>query len=108
MDVPVPPPGSPGLFAFADGARLRTTLEHAGFTDVKVDELEFVMSEFDDGKSYFDFTMELAGPIAMLIAQLPSDKLPLVRAEIEREAAESAAGKVRLMGVTWIATGRAG
>src|SRR5579871_2052268 len=33
---PTPPPGAPGPFAFADGARLRGIIEGAGFADVSI------------------------------------------------------------------------
>jgi SAM-dependent methyltransferase len=107
LEIPMPPPGAPGLFAFADAARLRATVEAAGFASVAVEELQLTMSDFDNGADYFDFTMELAGPIAMLFRQLPEDKQPAVRREIEQEAERSAGGRVHLMGVTWVATGRA-
>jgi SAM-dependent methyltransferase len=107
VEVPAPPPGAPGLFAFADAARLRSTIEAAGFSDVKVEEVELTMSDFDTGAEYVAFTLELAGPIAMLFAKLPEAERGAVAEEIAREAERAGGGKPLLKGVALLATGRA-
>jgi ubiquinone/menaquinone biosynthesis C-methylase UbiE len=67
----VPPPGLPGPFAIDDPERLAGFFTAAGFTDVKVDELELPMraASFDD---WWARTSALAGPLAAMLATLPA------------------------------------
>jgi ubiquinone/menaquinone biosynthesis C-methylase UbiE len=108
VDVPQPPPGAPGIFAFADPARLRAVLEEAGFSEVAVEPLELVMSEFDTPEEGWTFLRELAGPIAMLVAAQPPDVLAAIgRDAVAAFEQHAAGGKIRMSGTTWIASGRA-
>ena len=107
IEIPAPPPGAPGLFAFADGARLQSVIESAGFSDVKVEEVALTMSDFDRGEDFLAYMLDLAGPIAMLYSKVPTDKRAIVAGEIAREAETVGGGKAHLPGLTWLATGRA-
>jgi ubiquinone/menaquinone biosynthesis C-methylase UbiE len=106
IEVPTPPPGAPGLFAFADPSRLRTTMEDAGFLDVTLEEVELPMTDFATGEEFLTFTLELAGPIAMLFARVPQEQRVAVAGEIAREVERAGGGKARLPGVTWFASAR--
>ncbi|HWO57878.1 MAG TPA: class I SAM-dependent methyltransferase [bacterium] len=104
LNLETPPPGSPGLFAFADRSRFESVLHEAGFHHVSVEPITLRMADFDTPAEYFTFTRELAGPIAILFSQLPPDRQAAVRDEIEREAA-GPDGRVRIDGITWVAHG---
>jgi len=107
LELPTPPPGAPGIFAFADRARLVATIEAAGFHDVRVEPLEGVGLDFATGADYFTFTSEIAGPLAGLLAQLDPAKQAIVAREIaaDAEKASKVLGRVVLPGVTWVAWG---
>lgn len=107
IEIPTPPPGAPGLFAFADGARLKAVIEGVGFSNVSVEEVNLTMSDFDRGDDFLAYMLELAGPIAMLFAKVPADKRAVVAEEIAREAERAGGGKAHLPGVTWVATAQA-
>jgi ubiquinone/menaquinone biosynthesis C-methylase UbiE len=107
VDVPAPAPGTPGLFALADGARLRAVIEEAGFSNAAVEEFVTPMSPVDDGRAYLTYILELAGPIAVLFSKVPTEKREAVSAEIAREIENAGGGTARVNGVTWIATARA-
>ena len=105
IDVPAPPPNTPGIFAFADPARLRATLEQAGFSEIEVEELAVDMVEVDSGPAYWEVMSDLAGPITALIRQLPEDTQTQVAREIGEAADTLRKGdKVVVGGVTWIAS----
>lgn len=104
LEMPAPPPSSPGLFAFADRSRLESVLKEAGFRNVVAEPVKVRMSDFDSGAEYFTWTRELAGPVATLFAQLPPQKQTAVKSEIEKSAA-GADGRVVYDGVTWVACG---
>ncbi len=105
VDMPAPPPGAPGLFSFADPARLREVLENAGFADVRLDEVPVVFGEFDDGREYFKMILGLAGPIARLFAGLSPEVQKKVTDEVCVAAeAYRTAGLIAVKGVSWVAS----
>jgi ubiquinone/menaquinone biosynthesis C-methylase UbiE len=105
VEVTPPRPGAPGVFAFADGDRLASTLGEAGFRDVQVEGLELSMAVFDSGQEYWQYTREMAAPIAALVAQLPAETQRTVGEEVAR-AAEGPEGKVSLGGYPLLASAR--
>jgi SAM-dependent methyltransferase len=104
VDVPTPPPDAPGLFAMADRARLESVFRGAGFSTVTVEELTLVPADFDAGDDYLRFTLDLAGPIAMMHSKLAASEAPKVDAEIIQEALAAGGGRAHLPGAVWIAT----
>jgi hypothetical protein len=105
-EVPPPQPGAPGVFAFADRSRLASTLSEAGFRDVQIEDLELPMAVFDSGQEYWQFTREMAAPIAALLAQLPPDIQQTVGQEVAMAAARgSLDGRVSLNGYPLFAAG---
>jgi enediyne biosynthesis protein CalE5 len=107
VDMPPPPPGAPGIFAFADGSRLRSTVEAAGFSNVMLEEVELPMIDFATGHEYLTYTLEIAGPIAMLFSRVPQDDRVAVENEIAQEVERAGGGRVKLPGVTWFVSARA-
>ena len=107
IDLPTPPPGTPGIFAFADPARLRSTVEEAGFSDVAVEEVEVTFMEVESGAAYWNIMRDIAGPIIALIGQLPEAERERVHTEI-CEAAEAlrVGDRVIVKGVSLVASGR--
>jgi len=105
VEVPPPRPGAPGVFAFADGERLASTLVEAGFRDVQIEGLELTMALFDSGQEYWQYTREMAAPVAALLAQLPAETQRTVGEEIAR-AAEGSDGKVSLQGYPILVSAR--
>lgn len=104
LSIETPAPGSPGLFQFADAKRLESDMHEAGFHHVSVEPVNVMMADFDTASEYFDWTQELAGPVALLFNQIPADRQSVVRAEIER-AVTAPNGRVELTGVTWVVHG---
>jgi ubiquinone/menaquinone biosynthesis C-methylase UbiE len=106
MEIPPPPPGTPGLFAFADPARLRSTLADAGFAGIEVEEVPNEIGSFVDGRSFCDFIFTLSGPLADLLARLPSEKQLQVRAEVaaDLDARFKREKRLAVPGVALVAT----
>jgi SAM-dependent methyltransferase len=104
LNLDPPPPGTPGLFALGDPARLRQVVESAGFKNVQVEPVEAVMVDFDSGRDYWQYTLDLAGPIASLYGSMPADEQAATAAEVTK-AAEGTDGRVRLTGVALVASG---
>jgi ubiquinone/menaquinone biosynthesis C-methylase UbiE len=106
VDIPPPAPGSTGLYSFADPARSSAMLGEAGFRDIAVESLDVPVIDVADGTEYFTWVREMAGPIASIYAGLPADLQALVAVEVAAEAQVQSQrrGKVKLSGVTWIAS----
>lgn len=104
MEVPQPPPGSPGVFAFADPNRLTQTLMDSGFKNVEVEDLAVTMFEADSGEEYWGMMEDMAGPIVQLMKQMDeTSQAAFVKDVIDSANAQKVDGKVRMTGTTWIA-----
>ena len=108
VDVTPPAPGTPGLFSFADPLHLRTALESAGFADVTVDEVLFLMGgEFADGAAFVEFLLDISGPISALLGGLHDDARQRVVRAIARDIDMlEPGGRIAMPGVTWLAHAR--
>jgi SAM-dependent methyltransferase len=105
LGAPIPPPGIPGPFALADAERLAALLTGAGLQDVEISELPVPLraASFDE---WWERTLALAGPMAKVLAGLPSEAAHELR-ERARQAVrphETATG-LDLPGVTLLAQG---
>lgn len=106
MDLPKPPPGTPGIFSFADPDRLCGVLASSGFRDIEIEEKKIDVMVVEDGAAYWDAISDLAGPVMMLVNQLDNK----TRAAFEKEVVETADAMkegedLRMSGTTWIASG---
>ncbi len=105
VKVPTPEPGAPGIFAFAEPSRLDFVFTQAGFRSTQIDSLEVAMAVFDAGRDYWEYTREMAAPIAALVQQIPADQREVVAEQIAAKASEgNSDGKVKLMGYTLFAS----
>jgi ubiquinone/menaquinone biosynthesis C-methylase UbiE len=84
FDAPPPEPEAPGMFALADEPRLRRLLEQAGFTEIRVERVEAV-EQYESLDAWWNFTRQVAGPVATLLAGL---------ADADREAIRSRANEM--------------
>lgn len=104
LDVPIPAPGAPGLFAMADRATFEHVFRAAGFDDVAIEAAVFDMADFDRAEDYLRYTLDLAGPVRALYGTLSAEARASVDAGIIREAMSAGGGRARLRGAVWIAT----
>jgi enediyne biosynthesis protein CalE5 len=68
LNVPSPPPGTPGPYALADINILQGALSHTGFTDIKHERLN-VTFEFATGEEYINYTKAVAAPIKSMLSK---------------------------------------
>lgn len=105
MDIPVPPSGTPGIFAFADPDRLHDVIKSAGFRNIELEELSIDVIEVNDGQAYWDAMSDLAAPIMALVNQLNDTDRSNYISEVIRTANTYKKGEVLSMkGTTWIAS----
>ncbi len=104
MELPKPPPGTPGIFALADPEQLRKIFEAAGFRDITLEELEISVLEVADGQGYWDAISDLAAPVMTLVKQLDdTTRERFIDDVISTADALRQGDTLRMRGTTWIA-----
>ncbi len=105
MDIPVPPAGTPGIFAFADPERLWGALASVGFRNIVLEEMEIDVLDVDDGLAYWQAISDLAAPVMALVRQLEdSARSDYIDDVIKTANAMKQGETLRMRGVTWIAS----
>ncbi|NOZ11204.1 MAG: class I SAM-dependent methyltransferase [Gammaproteobacteria bacterium] len=105
MDIPTPPPGTPGIFAFADPDRLRGVLESAGFKNIALEDMTIDVLEIDDGRAYWEAISDMAAPVMALVDQLEeSARLDYIDEVVETANTLKQGKTLRMGGHTWIAS----
>ena len=83
--VPQPQPDDPGIFALASPDRIRELVVGAGFAEPEIERVEMSWS-YGSFDGWWRFTLELAGALAAIVAQLAPEERVQVRAAAERNA----------------------
>jgi ubiquinone/menaquinone biosynthesis C-methylase UbiE len=68
VEMPAPPPGSPGLFRCAPEGLMRATFVEAGLRDIREEEVSSFMVH-DTPEQYWQFMTEIAAPVATALAK---------------------------------------
>jgi len=108
LQVPSPPPGTPGPLSRPTPGALGGLLEAGGFSDVVVEEAE-VTYEWQSPEEFTTFIKEVVPPITAMIAPHPQQVQDETWAAITDAIREAAAdvGAVRLSNLALLAAGRA-
>jgi enediyne biosynthesis protein CalE5 len=86
LDVPPPPPGTPGPLSRPTPEAISALLEGGGFSEVQVEETEVTM-EWESPEEFTAFVKEIAPPITAMIDPHPED--------VQRETWEAITEAVR-------------
>jgi SAM-dependent methyltransferase len=108
LNVPPPPPGTPGPLSRPTREAITGLLEGGGFSAVEVEELE-VELEWDSPEDYARFTREIAPPVSALLANHPPEVAEETWAAVADAARPhtDANGRLRLTNLALLAAGRA-
>lgn len=105
MEVPTPPPGTPGIFAFADGDRLRDVIASAGFSRITLEEMTINVVKVPDGQAYWEAMSDLAAPVMALVDQLDETARTAYISDVIASANSFRQGDhLYIKGTTWIAS----
>jgi len=107
LQVPPPPPGTPGPLSRPTPEALGGLLEAAGFSNVEVEEAE-VTFEWQSPEEFTTFIKEIAPPITAMIAPHPQEVQDETWAAITKAIREATGdgGAVRLSNLVLLAAGR--
>jgi enediyne biosynthesis protein CalE5 len=108
LDVPPPPPGTPGPLSRPTPEAIGGLLEGGGFSDVEVEEAE-VQFDWDSPQDFTTYVKEIVAPLTAMIAQHPEEVQEATWAAITEAAAGIADedGTVRTANLVLLAAGRA-
>jgi SAM-dependent methyltransferase len=108
LQVPPPPPGTPGPLSRPTPEALSGLLSGGGFSDVEVEEAK-VDFEWESGDAFVGFLKEIAPPITALLAPHPPEVQEETWAAIADAATEAAGGRgpVGFSNQVLLAAGRA-
>ena len=108
LDVPPPPPGTPGPLSRPTEEAIGGLLEGGGFSGVEVEDLD-VTFEFVSPEEYTQFTLAMAAPIKAMLAPHPEDVQRETRDAITEAVREASDGsdQVKLTNQVLIAAGQA-
>lgn len=109
LDVPPPPPGTPGPLSRPTPEAIGGLLEGGGFSEVEVEEAE-VEFTFASAEEFTTFIREIAPPVSAMMASHPEDvKAETWQAITDAVASQAAAadGSVTMTNLVLSATGRA-
>jgi SAM-dependent methyltransferase len=108
LDVPQPPPGTPGPLSRPTPDAIGGLLEGGGFSDVEVEELP-VTFRFESAGEYTDYVRAIAAPIVAMISPHPEDVQRETWEAVTTAAAElaDAEGRLELENLVLIAAGQA-
>jgi ubiquinone/menaquinone biosynthesis C-methylase UbiE len=107
LDVPPPPPGTPGPLSRPTGEALGALLEGGGFSDVKAEEMAVTL-EWDSPEEFTIYVKEIAPPVRAMIEPHPADVQEQTWNAITEAVREAAGdGKVSLTNQVWLASGQA-
>jgi SAM-dependent methyltransferase len=105
-NVPKPPPGAVGIFAYADPKRLEGALAEAGFKNVAIEPVDLPIIDVDTFDDYWTWARELVGPVASMLEKLTPEQRVAAAAELRTVVAkQSPGGRTVLGGTTWVASG---
>jgi hypothetical protein len=87
-----PAPGSPGIFAMSDPARVRDLVNRAGFETPEAEEVSLTW-RFPTREAYWWFLTEMAGAISPVLRALSPEAQAHVRARLDDLARPFRAGE---------------
>jgi enediyne biosynthesis protein CalE5 len=91
LELPPPPPGTPGPLARPTREAIAALLEGGGFSDVEVEEIDVVF-EYASPDDFVSCMRDLAPPITALLGQYPQDVQDESWAAIAQAVRERAGG----------------
>lgn len=92
IDVPKPPPDSPGIFRCAEPGYTSRLLRNAGWSVVSEYSLTGT-AEFESARQYWDVMSDVAGPLMQALEKEPAEVIGEVKQAVIERAAKFANGR---------------
>jgi SAM-dependent methyltransferase len=108
LEVPPPPPGTPGPLSRPTHEAIGGLLEGGGFSDVQVEDIDVTM-EYESPEEFTVYVRDIAAPITAMIAPHPEDVQKATWAAITEATREAMGGDgpVKFTNRVLVASGQA-
>jgi SAM-dependent methyltransferase len=108
LDIPPPPPGTPGPLSRPTPEAIAGLLEAGGFSEVETDQMELTM-EWESPEDFTRFVGEIAPPVSAMLEPYPADVQDETWAAITEAVGKHADddGRLRLSNLALVAAGSA-
>src|SRR4051794_20529124 len=105
VEMPPPPPSSPGLFRCAPEGEMRAAFSEAGLRDIEEEEVSAFMVH-ETPEQYWEFMTEIAAPVVAGLAKADQATRERIRAEtIELARRSVQEGNVRMLSTATVIVG---
>lgn len=105
VEMPSPPPGSPGLFRCAPGGTMRAAFVEAGLRDIDEEEVSTFMVH-ETPEQYWQFMTEIAAPVVAGLAKADAATRERIRTEVLEVARRSMRdGTVQMLSTATVIVG---
>ncbi|MGO4739105.1 class I SAM-dependent methyltransferase [Bosea sp. 2KB_26] len=105
VEMPPPPPGSPGLFRCAPEGLMRSAFAAAGLRDIAEEEVSTAMVH-ETPEQYWQFMNDIAAPVVAGLAKADVETAERIRSDVLDLASRSIRdGKLRLMSTARVIVG---
>jgi SAM-dependent methyltransferase len=108
LDLPGPPPGTPGPLSRPTPEAIGGLLSGGGFSDVQVEEMEIDFT-WDSPEDFTTYVQDIVAPLVTIVEQQPPEKQDAAWSAVTEAARAEASddGKVTLRNLVLLASGQA-
>jgi ubiquinone/menaquinone biosynthesis C-methylase UbiE len=106
VELPAPPPGSPGLFRCAPTGLMRAAFTQAGLRDIDEEEVSTFMIH-KSPERYWQFMNDVAAPVVAALAKAEAAAQERIRAEVLEQASQCMRdGTVQMLSTATVIIGK--
>jgi len=106
LQLPPPPPDTPGIFRHAQAGTLAQLFQGAGLKDIQETEVRGKL-EFDSAEQYWEYTMDVVAPVAVALSKVDAAaKKKVKQAILLRARSFEKGGKIIFPWSSWVVSGK--
>ena len=106
LQLPLPPPDTPGIFRHAQAGALTQLFQGAGLKDIQETEVRGKL-EFDSAEQYWEYTMDVVAPVAVALSDVDAATRKKVKqAILLRARSFEKGGKIIFPWSSWVVSGK--
>jgi enediyne biosynthesis protein CalE5 len=108
INIPPPPPGTPGPFSLSDENSLKNPFITSGFKDLNIEKVNVTL-DFDSAGEFTDYVLETSGTVQTILASQTHEKIAeVIKAitEAARKYADTNTGIVKFENEAILIVGR--
>ena len=106
LQLPPPPPDTPGIFRYAQAGALAQLFQGAGLKDIQETKVRGKL-EFDSAEQYWEYTMDVVAPVAVALSEVDvATRKKVKQAILLRARSFEKGGKIIFPWSSWVVSGK--